>query len=459
MIARSPRSPSASFRGTTRWLLLLIFVIIAATFVVTNVLVLYRAREIRRATQDIVENMLRSVELVGRMRLDVSRERRLIDEHILESETVGRARVEAEIAQSRDDFKRTAAAYGPLASEPEERIVWQRLQAAVDALDGPIAHALDLSRQDRDVEARAALRMMESQFQLISDDADALIGINGEQAQRHALQVTMMQRSGANFHTLLISIGVAATFIVGWWTIRLIGRREDQLTEYSAMLETRNRDLDAFAGRVAHDLRGPLSTINLAASRLSQQTPPAQEALLLQRGVHRMEALIRDLLALSRIDAEQSGFCDPKAVAAQVREDLVPRLSGEDATVLIDVEDAQVRCAEGLLRQTLWNLIDNAVKYRRPNAAVRVELTGTAKEQDYELRVSDNGAGLSADESQKAFEPFYRSPKAQKIPGTGLGLSIVKRIVEASGGTISVDSQPDHGTTFTIRLPLANGRQ
>jgi signal transduction histidine kinase len=114
-----------------------------------------------------------------------------------------------------------------------------------------------------------------------------------------------------------------------------------------------------------------------------------------------------------------------------------------------------VRCNPGLLRQLLWNLGENAVKYRRPDAPLSVEVRGRRVGGAYELRLSDNGAGMSPDEVRQAFEPFFRGEGVRDTPGTGLGLSIVKRIVDACGGTISLESALGSGSTFVITLHSA----
>jgi signal transduction histidine kinase len=113
-----------------------------------------------------------------------------------------------------------------------------------------------------------------------------------------------------------------------------------------------------------------------------------------------------------------------------------------------------VHCSEGLLRQVVWNLTDNAMKYRRGGVTLRIEISGRSLDHRYDLSVRDNGVGLSPDETARVFDPFYRGAGSKGEPGTGLGLSIVKRAVEASGGTVWVTSEPGNGSTFVARLPL-----
>jgi signal transduction histidine kinase len=84
-----------------------------------------------------------------------------------------------------------------------------------------------------------------------------------------------------------------------------------------------------------------------------------------------------------------------------------------------------------------------------------IALVGRATSTGYELRVSDNGLGMSAEDTCRVFEPFFRGKRTQDIAGTGLGLAIVRRIVEASGGTVVADSEPDHGTAITLRFLVA----
>ena len=102
----------------------------------------------------------------------------------------------------------------------------------------------------------------------------------------------------------------------------------------------------------------------------------------------------------------------------------------------------------------LWNLGENAVKYQRDAVRLLVKIHGRIIPNAYEFTISDNGNGMSSLEISHACEPFFRGKDAQSSAGSGLGLSIVKRVIEASGGSVSIDSMPGRGTTVRIRLPL-----
>jgi signal transduction histidine kinase len=429
---------------------------IVATFLVANGVAMHEAQVIQQKDQLLVDNMLTSIELVSRLGRDVDQRRLLVDEHIFEARTEDMARIERRLARVDADFADAARAYDPIATLEGERPVWDDLRAQAAALDAPVDRALAFSRRNQDVEARQVMTGAARGFDVISRDTTALIQLNRAGADRTVAEIAALQRWLQRFFRVLTGAGAALAVAVAVAVTRLIRRREREIRRATAALEERNRDLDAFAGRVAHDLRGPLTTISLAASRLAERAPQETgTSAVLRRGVAWMEALIRDLLTLSRLDAQVHGMvCDPAAVAATVAEELAPRLQSEGGSLYVDVEPAAVSCSDGLLHQVMWNLADNGMKYRRPGTEMEIRIRGRQAGGAYELRVSDNGIGMSPDESRQAFEPFYRALRSHDTPGTGLGLSIVKRVVQLSGGTVSVDSQVGRGTTFVIGLRL-----
>jgi signal transduction histidine kinase len=232
---------------------------------------------------------------------------------------------------------------------------------------------------------------------------------------------------------------------------------EELLRRASSKLEDRNRELDAFAGRVAHGLRGPLSVVGLAGAQLAQHAPEADVSVKFQRGLARMESLIEDLLTLARIDdiRGRGAECDAVAVANSVRQELEPRIEREGGRLRVHAENANVWCTAGLLVQALIDLGDNAIKYRRPDVPLELEIRGRTQDGAYVYSLADNGLGMSGEDAAHVFEPFYRAERTRAVAGTGLGLAIVRRIVEAHGGSVAVESEPGRGTTFMLRLPLA----
>jgi signal transduction histidine kinase len=417
---------------------------------------MHRVRVIRREAAEIVSTMLTRIELVSRMRRDVDEVKLLADRHILANDATAMAAIEQQRAAVEADYDAAAARYDVLPASPDETARWHAFHLKVAALRPALDSMLDLSRKNEDIQARRALGALEADFGAIARDSLALTEMSHAGSDSDVLRVVALQRSATALLQVLALAGIALSLTVGLGVTRLAQRREALQARYSEVLEANNRELDAFAGRVAHDLREPLTTASLAIYRLVQQSPqPAKSADVLQRSLARMEVLIEDLLALSRMQsAAPESACDPASAARQLREDFAARTEKEHVSLMVDVQPARVRGTEGLLRQAMWNLVDNAMKYRRADPPC-VEVRGRLLEGRYELSVHDNGVGMTPEEASRAFDPFYRGMRQEDAPGVGLGLSIVKRVVEACGGSVSVDSRPGSGSVFVLQLPLA----
>ena len=223
-----------------------------------------------------------------------------------------------------------------------------------------------------------------------------------------------------------------------------------------------------FIADASHELRTPLTSIRGFAElhRQGAVTDPDEMSELLSRiedEATRMGLLVDDLLQLARLDQERPltlapvdlvGVVGSAVAAAQAaapdREIEVEAATGGDLTVSGD---------EPRLRQVVTNLLDNALAYSPSGTAVTVRLHSARRaERDLvSIEVVDRGPGLTAEQSERVFERFYRvdAARSRAQGGTGLGLSIVAAITRAHGGTVEVDSTPGHGATFRVLLPRA----
>ena len=440
----------------SRRFVIVAFATVGSGALIATLFAIVQTRMLEQRARDIVDDMLTSVRLVGQMESEAEKQQVLLDEHILATDPAEMRSLEAQLTALDAQIAATMRAYDPWADQPGERAAWNRTRADLMALQAPAARAIALSRQDRDLEARQVMLGVAARFKVVEGDLDQLVSINHRGATASLSRFSMIR-----FRLVLTLLGIGlvgllGTVLVGRWVARQVGRREEEMAREAKMLEDRNRELDAFAGRVSHDIRGPLTSISLAATTLAATVPQEVRATeILRRGIKRMGAIVDDLLTLARVEAQGRGRCDPTTVVAELKEDLATRLESEKGALRVAVDHAEVSCSEGLLRQALTNVTENAVKYRRPDLAPQLEISGAAIDGQYVLRVSDNGVGMSAEEARLVFEPFYRSPRTQALPGTGLGLSIVDRIVKANGGTLSIETQLGQGSTFILRLPLA----
>jgi len=189
---------------------------------------------------------------------------------------------------------------------------------------------------------------------------------------------------------------------------------------------------------------------------------PADAARFLDiaaRQVDRLNAIIEDLLELSRIEqSEREGVSREPHRVRDVIENALSVCTGKAAARNISLEldcpeDLQANVNSPLLEQATINLLDNAVKYSEPGQPVKV--SAAVHEGELAITVEDQGCGIPEEHLNRIFERFYRVDKARsrQLGGTGLGLAIVKHIAQAHGGSVTVDSSPGKGSTFTIRLP------
>jgi two-component system phosphate regulon sensor histidine kinase PhoR len=232
-------------------------------------------------------------------------------------------------------------------------------------------------------------------------------------------------------------------------------------------LESMRRD---FVANVSHELRTPVTSIRSAAETLidgAAQDPAAAQAFIsiIERNAQRLQSLVEDLLDLSRI--ESRGFrlnlepTELKPIFSQVvglfRERASKKNVGLEERVLGDVP--KVRADRRALEHVLTNLIDNAVKYC--GAGTHVWLAVHVSSDAVTVNVSDDGPGIDERHLPRIFERFYRvdAGRSREVGGTGLGLSIVKHLVEAMGGSVSVESKLNSGTTFSFSLRRAELEQ
>lgn len=444
-----------SWPRLARWMLPGAFGGLVGLLVLTGVLRMMTSRAVAGRVDGIVENALRSVELLGQMSNDLTRRRTLTGEHVLEADPARRRTLESRLAAAEIDFNAAARAYEPLTTYPSEVAAWQHLKGDAARADERLDEALDLSRHGRSVEAGDRFRAMRATFSEIDEDVATLIKINTAQAEQMRRSARNAYRRDRLVQDSLWLLMILVTVGTGAQVTRMARRTEENERRFVETLQARNRDLDAFAGQVAHELRGPLNTIAMTRAAIMHRWPHAErQAELIRRAVDRMAALIEDLLNLSRVEgAATAGRSDPAAVVAEVQSALSERIREAGASVHVAVERDAVGCTESLFRQVVCNLLENALKYRRPEIPVEIEVTGRVEGDEYEMRIKDNGIGMSTDEARHAFDPLFRAPRVRDVPGTGIGLSIVKRVLDACGGSVSIESALGRGTVMTIRLP------
>jgi signal transduction histidine kinase len=246
-------------------------------------------------------------------------------------------------------------------------------------------------------------------------------------------------------------------------------RRNEDLSRLAAALGETNRELDQFAYVASHDLKAPLRGISNLAQWIEDDlgaslTGESQQHLaLLRNRVQRMEALIDGILTYSRA-GRAHGTPEPVDTAAVVDEAVDLIAPPEGFTIDVQPGLPTVLAERVPLQQVFLNLIGNAVKYTKPlrpdgRVAVRYEDLGEA----WRFSISDDGPGIAPEFHDRVWTIFQTLESRDKVEGTGIGLSVVKKIVEARGGAVKLESSAGNGATFSFTwkktastpLPLA----
>ena len=223
-----------------------------------------------------------------------------------------------------------------------------------------------------------------------------------------------------------------------------------------------------FVANVSHELRTPLSILRGYIETLLDSPKTPREELtrilrVMQRHSNRLELLVEELLTLAQLESEnpdlQLGNVDLSSFFREIIRDWEKKLTSKQLNVIVDVPSdlSPIQVDRTRLREALYNLLDNAVKYSREQSDIRLSARG--RDGEIELSVSDDGIGISREDLPRIFERFYRADKARspdKIRGTGLGLAIVKHIAQLHGGRVEAESELEKGTTIRVILPSAS---
>ena len=243
------------------------------------------------------------------------------------------------------------------------------------------------------------------------------------------------------------------------------------LSEAVRAAETANRAKSTFLSNMSHDIRTPMNAIigftTLAVSNIDDKKRVRDYLGKITSSSNHLLSLINDILDMSRIESGKIHLEETQVSLADVLHDLKTIISGQiyakqldlymDA---MDVTNEDVYCDKTRLNQVLLNLLSNAVKFTPAGGTVSVRLkqfpVAVKGSGLYEIRVKDNGIGMSQEFVKKLFSPFERerTSTVSRTQGTGLGMAITKNIVDMMGGTIEVQTEQDKGTEFIVRLPF-----
>ena len=230
-----------------------------------------------------------------------------------------------------------------------------------------------------------------------------------------------------------------------------------QLSDKNEELNRINVDLDNFVYTASHDLKSPVATLEgflmLLSKRLSGRLDEKEGKMMdmVQASTGKLLKTIRDLTEITKVQKDISAprekilFSD---ILEEVKPDMQALIAESRATIHTNFEAPTIQYARKNLRSIVYNLLNNALKYRNPNRVPLIRIHTRRENDTVVLSFSDNGLGFKPEQLQKLFTMFKRFH--DHVEGSGIGLYMIKRIVENNGGQIEVESQEGEGTTFRV---------
>jgi signal transduction histidine kinase len=348
----------------------------------------------------------------------------------------------------------------------------QSLRPLVDAKLGELAQTVRLREQGLE----AALPVVRTDVgQALTERIDAVLADFAAAEQSLLTQRVEAEERIARRTTAAAGIAGLLSLLSAMLGVYLIfqQRSSEQLFQYSLSLEREveertarlseaNRELDAFAYTISHDLRAPLRAMHGYADALEEDEGErlSEEGRGFIRSIAaaamRMNALIEDILAYARMAREEVAV-RPQRLEAAVNRAYEDVLADEfsRSEVLIEEPMGTVMAHGPTLQQVIYNLLSNATKFVHPSQSAKVRVSSERRDDRIRLTVEDNGIGIAPEHREQIFAPFSRLHGVESYPGTGIGLAIVKRGVERMGGTCGVEVASGGGSRFWIELTQA----
>lgn len=450
--------------------LLVVFVIIVGSFSSAALLIQRASAEIDTLSESIVSRSAPSIERLATLRGSTLEIELLLSRYI-HSRGAERERLGQALDTARARLDQEVQAYLSLAvTGRRDARHWNDVQRAWAHFDHTVQRTRELVDADRYEQAQrdfvdsvepSAIRILDSAMAAINTAAE-----EGGAAAERIQQVRDRTRALAGALTPACALLAVAGGLLLYYESR---SRRALIRDHTAALEARAAELEYFAGRVAHDIRNPLSSARMAAELglARKPDPSAREALeRIVRALTRADAITTDLLEFARSGARP----DPGA-RVSVREllaDVASSTSEEAARMRVElrvepVPPVQVACSSGVYLSLVGNLLRNALKYMGNSPVRRITLRVTDEGPCVRTEVEDTGPGIEPSMQAMLFEPYSRGPTRGQ-DGLGLGLATVKKLVESHGGRVGVRSAPGAGSTFWFTLPSAgrtweNGEQ
>lgn len=253
---------------------------------------------------------------------------------------------------------------------------------------------------------------------------------------------------------VIVAVGLMVICLVSWKLSVEFAKRRRSETE----LAKTNQELEKFSAIVAHDLRGPLNNLNLSAQMLAGETldlATAKKQLvpIITTETMRLREMVSALLQLSRTGSTKISLRRIRLseIVQAVRTGMQLQIESLKVKIMVN-HDSWIRVDPSLFQNVIQNLIENSLKYKRPDVDPTITLSSQSRRDGWqEIIYEDNGKGIAEELRERVFEPFFQSDREKE--GLGLGLSVIKKILRMHDASISIQDKNGPGTKFVIRVP------
>jgi signal transduction histidine kinase len=423
---------------------------VVVCFVTATTFAELRLAKIDLAVRDIAGHGLPGIQRLASARTTLRQVEQLVNDYVT-GVAEGEARSHSDTDRALGRLRHEMMALGP--NEESRR--------ALDALERSIGR----------VEERVAARdFAGAHSRILYDLGPAAQGLDEvllsqiehqlDAVYRLAARIVVIRQRSTWISFALDAGSVLLAVAAAWLTLRTIRRYTTSLESQQLILSRRADELEEFAGRVAHDVLSPLSTVSLSldlAGRAAVDPTVIRTVHRGRAGLQRVEKIVEGLLQFARAGARPE-----PAARAELREaidsviDANRELAAERGVELHVQPFAPhaLACSAGVLDSLVTNLVRNAIKHMGDRPVRRVAVRVIDRGPLTRVEVEDTGPGLPPSLEESVFEPYVRGAGAHG-PGIGLGLATVKRIARAHGGAVGVRTQPGRGSTFWFEIPKA----
>src|SRR3954467_10028956 len=443
-------------KARTLLFLIAAFTAVVLAFVGSTMVSQRAAREVRDLSLRISRDTAPGIESMATLRAEVRR----VETLVRGAGEQASADLDMQIADARNQLENAQLRFQALPLSPEERAIFPRLVANMRAFDEAVERALERARSGR---GATPVRELLPYGDAAAKAAQEILDVDAREAEQMAARIETVHERADKLALQLDAASAILAAIAAGMAVRAVRHMIRLQEENRQLMERKAAELEQFAGRVAHDVLSPLSSVSRALSLVKKPSGQAAQTAGARgmRSLSRVRNVVDALLDFARAGAQP----EPGAVAplrdavAGLEDEIRPAALAESVEFLVDpVPDCAVACAPGVLAVLLTNLVRNSLKYMGDSALRRVHLGVRARRNVVVFEIADSGPGVPEELGERIFEAYVRGKRtAAKKSGIGLGLATVKRLVLAHRGTVGVRRSHLGGALFWFELPRAEG--